>query len=145
MSASEPTVRGERGDSSISLVLIVPVIVFLLGIFIFVGRTSMAENTVVSAANAAARDASLARDAATARTAGREAALRVLDQAGTRCSSLEVTINAAGLHAALGQTATVSATVHCTADLSRIGLPGIPGSKQLRATGMSPVDQYRER
>ena len=44
-----------------------------------------------------------------------------------------------------GQAATVTATISCTARLSDIALPGLPGAKTLTASFTSPIDTYRGR
>ena len=141
MSAGE----GERGDGSVSLVIIAPVLVFFVALLLVAGRIAVAGNAVQSAAHAAARDASLSRDAGVAQGAAQTAAVRSLDQQGVRCASTQVAVDTSGLVAPLGQPGAVSATVTCVADLSSVGAPGLPGSKTLTATGVSPVDQFRQR
>jgi Flp pilus assembly protein TadG len=137
--------RGREAGEGVSLVIILPVIILILGLFLFAGRVAIAGNAVTSAANAAARDASLAREPGTARQNARQAAQRIMTQQDIACSSLSVDVDTAGLHAAVGQPATVSATVTCVANLSDIAIPGIPGSRTMSASGTSPVDMYRQR
>jgi hypothetical protein len=45
----------------------------------------------------------------------------------------------------VGETATVSVTVHCRLDLSDLSVPGVPGSRLIEATMTSPIDTWRER
>lgn len=135
----------ERGDGSVSLVIVAPALVFFVAFLLVAGRIALAGNAVQSAAHAAARDASLSRDAGMAQGAAQAAAVRALEQQGVYCTSMQVAVDTSGLVAPLGQPGTVSATVTCVADLASVGAPGLPGSKTLTATGVSPVDQFRQR
>jgi Flp pilus assembly protein TadG len=139
------TGRSEDGSSSVSFVLIAPALVLVIGFLIFAGRISIAGNVVESSAAAAARDASLARTESRSVANASDAARRVMSQQGVNCSSLNVDIDTSGLRVPLGQIGTVRATVTCHADLSDIGIPGIPGSKTLTSTASSPVDAYRQK
>jgi Flp pilus assembly protein TadG len=137
--------RREDGSSSVSFVLIAPALVFVIGFLIFAGRISIAGNVVESSAAAAARDASLARTEGGSVANASDAARRVVSQQGVNCSSINVDIDTSGLRVPLGRIGTVRATVTCLADLSDIGIPGIPGSKTLTSTASSPVDAYRQK
>jgi Flp pilus assembly protein TadG len=135
----------EVGNQSVSIVILAPILLVIIGAFFVGGRYATASNTVTSAANAAARDASLARDPATARSAGEKAAARVLAQEGTECASTQVRVDTSGFSAALGQPASVRATVVCTVSNAKMIVPGIPGAKTFTKSGSSPIDEYRER
>lgn len=137
--------RGEDGSSSVSFVIIAPALVLVIGFLIFAGRISVAGNVVESSAAAAARDASLARTEAGSVANASDAARRVMAQQGVNCSTLNVAIDTSGLRVPLGQVGTVRATVTCEANLSDIGIPGIPGTKTLTSTASSPVDAYRQK
>ena len=137
--------KSESGSSSVSFAIIAPAILLVIGFLFFAGRVSVAGNVVESAAVAAARDASLARTQAGAVSNAEGAARRVLAEQGTSCSTLTINIDTSGFRAPLGQLATVRATVTCVANLSDIGIPGIPGSKSLTSSAISPVDSYRQR
>jgi hypothetical protein len=39
----------------------------------------------------------------------------------------------------------VNVTVSCRLDLSDLAIPGVPGSRVMRATMSSPLDTWRER
>ena len=136
--------NGDRGEA-VPLVLLAPTIALIIGFLIFAGRVSLAGNAVSAAATAAARDASLARSAGGAVAAAQEAAARSLAQSGTKCTHMASEVDASGLDVPLGQIGTVSVAVRCTANLSDIGLPLIPGTKELTARASSPVDAYRQR
>jgi Flp pilus assembly protein TadG len=117
----------------------------LLLLMIAFGRVTDADGAVDSAARAAARAASLERDAGTAQSAARAAADRSLQGEGITCTTSSVDVDTGGFSLDLGVDATVTATIACTADLSDIGLPGLPGAKTLTASWSSPIDTYRGR
>jgi len=67
-----------------------------------------------------------------------------LSQDGLDCSPA-VTVNTAGFGVPVGQPAQVSATVTCTVPLGDLIVPGMPGSRTLRAFFTSPLDPFRAR
>ncbi|WP_344406866.1 TadE family protein [Streptomyces longisporus] len=136
---------GDRGSASVEVAVIAPAIIALLGLMVAFGRVTDADGAVDAAAHAAARAASLERDATSAQTQARAAADDSLSGDGVTCQSTDVTVDTSGYSLDVGQAATVSATVSCTARLSDIGLPGLPGAKTLTATFTSPIDTYRGR
>ncbi|MEU2462061.1 TadE/TadG family type IV pilus assembly protein [Streptomyces sp. NPDC012473] len=137
--------RRDRGSYSIETAVLAPVGIALLLLMLAFGRVTDAEGAVDSAARAAARAASLERDAGSAQSAARAAAERSLQGEGITCRASDVTIDTAGYSLDIGVEANVQASVACTADLSDIGLPGLPGAKTLRASWTSPIDTYRGR
>lgn len=140
-------IRGdqEAGSMSVELVILAPAIAFVILFLVVAGRVSMAGNATEAAAISAAREASLSRSTDVAQSNANAAAQVAMSQAGYDCASLTVTINDGGLNVPLGQVGTVSATISCTLNLSDIALPGLPGTKTLTSTAISPVDAYRER
>ncbi|WP_331758259.1 TadE/TadG family type IV pilus assembly protein [Streptomyces anulatus] len=137
--------RRDRGSYALETAVLAPVTIGLLLLMIAFGRVTDADGAVDSAARAAARAASLERDAGTAQSAARAAADRSLQGEGITCTTSSVDIDTAGYALDLGVDATVTATIACTADLSDIGLPGLPGAKTLTASWSSPIDTYRGR
>ncbi|MEU8708619.1 TadE/TadG family type IV pilus assembly protein [Streptomyces sp. NPDC048565] len=137
--------RRDRGSYSIETAVLAPVGIALLLLMLAFGRVTDAEGAVDSAARAAARAASLERDAGSAQSAARAAAERSLQGEGITCRASNVTIDTAGYSLDIGVEANVQASIACTADLSDIGLPGLPGAKTLRASWTSPLDTYRGR
>ncbi|MFE4258250.1 TadE/TadG family type IV pilus assembly protein [Streptomyces sp. NPDC056883] len=137
--------RGDRGSYSVETVILAPAIIGLMLLMIAFGRVTDASGAVESAARAAARAASLERDAGTAQAAGSAAAARSLTGEGIRCASSSVSVDTSGYSLDLGQDATVRVTVSCTAPLGEIGLPGLPGSRTLQSSWTSPIDSYRGR
>lgn len=137
--------RRDDGSMSAELVLLAP---FLLAVALFViacGRIALTDISVQNAANAAARDASLSRTAEAAQANANASAVNSINVADLNCTPLSVSIDSSGINVALGQVGTVSATVTCTLNLSDIALPGLPGTKVITSTAVSPVDPYRER
>lgn len=137
--------RIDRGSAALETAVIAPVIIALLGLMIAFGRVIDADGAVDAAAHAAARAASLERDAPSAESQARAAAEDSLNGDGITCQTNDVTVDTSGFALDVGQAATVTATISCTARLSDIGLPGLPGAKTLTATFTSPIDTYRGR
>lgn len=98
-----------------------------------------------SAAEDAAREASIHRTAAAAQSAAQSAATESLEDQGIKCASTSVNINTGGLSVPVGQVGTVTVSVTCTVNLADLLLPGVPGAKTLASTATSVVDQYRQR
>ncbi|WP_330279141.1 pilus assembly protein [Streptomyces sp. NBC_00569] len=136
---------GDRGSYALETAVLAPVLIVILGLMIAFGRVTDAEGAVDSAAHAAARAASLERDAANAQSQAQDAVTRSLDGEGITCRTSNVTLNTGGYAAGVGEASTVTATISCTANLSDIAVPGLPGSKTLTASWTSPIDTYRAR
>ncbi|MGQ4732608.1 TadE/TadG family type IV pilus assembly protein [Streptomyces sp. Ju416(a)] len=137
--------RRDRGSYSLETAILAPVMISLLLMMVAFGRVTEADGAVDSAARAAARAASLERDAGSAQNAARAAADRSLHGEGITCTVSSVEVDTGGFSLDLGVDAMVTATIACTANLSDIGLPGLPGAKTLTASWSSPIDTYRGR
>ncbi|WP_327391117.1 pilus assembly protein [Streptomyces microflavus] len=137
--------RRDQGSYALETAILAPAMISLLLLMIAFGRVIDADGAVDSAARAAARAASLERDAGTAQSAAQAAADRSLQGEGITCTASSVDIDTGGFSLDLGVDATVQATIACTANLSDIGLPGLPGAKTLTASWSSPIDTYRGR
>ncbi|MET8747250.1 TadE/TadG family type IV pilus assembly protein [Streptomyces sp. NPDC004728] len=137
--------RRDQGSYSVETAVLAPVMIGLLLLMIAFGRVTDADGAVDSAARAAARAASLERDAGNAQAQAQAAATRSLQGEGITCRTSSVVVDTAGYALDIGVEANVTATVACTADLSDIGLPGLPGAKTLTASWTSPIDTYRGR
>ncbi|WP_043242343.1 TadE/TadG family type IV pilus assembly protein [Streptomyces violaceusniger] len=137
--------RRDRGSYAVETAVLAPVLIGILGLMIAFGRIADADGAVDSAARAAARAASLERDAGTAQAEAQSAATHSLDGDGVTCQTSSVTVDTSGYALDVGEEASVTATISCTANLSDIGLPGLPGSKTLTASWTSPIDTYRGR
>jgi Flp pilus assembly protein TadG len=131
--------RPDEGTTSVELVLVAPVFLAALLLVVGLGRIVEAEGRVQGAARDAARAASVARSAASAAEAAREAAAVNLEERGVSCTAFEVLVDTTNFRPG-GQ---VRVSVACTADLSGLGLSGLPGSKTLRSEATAPLEQYR--
>jgi Flp pilus assembly protein TadG len=137
--------RSDRGAATVELTLVVPALVLVLGLLVAGGRIWFARTVVTSAAQSAARAASLARTPGTAAADGQDAGRASLTTAGLRCGSASVQVQTAAFAVPAGTPATVLATVRCTVPLADVSLPGLPGSLALEGQGAAALDTYRSR
>lgn len=139
----------DRGSAALELVILGPVLLFLLGLVIAAGRTSIAQGSVDAAARDAARQASISRTPAAAQAAALASARRALRHDAIDCNPV-VTVQTgrrpgSGFGVPAGQPASVSAQVTCVVSLSDLMVPGMPGSRTLTAKFTSPLDPFRAR
>ncbi|WP_020123811.1 TadE/TadG family type IV pilus assembly protein [Streptomyces canus] len=139
------SIRSDEGSAAIEAAILLPALIMFLCMAIAGGRIVTSGAKIDSAAEDAAREASIHRTAAAAQGAAQSAAAESLADQGIECASTSVSINTGGLSVPVGQVGTVSATVTCTVNLSDLLLPGVPGAKTLTSTATSVVDQYRQR
>ncbi len=137
--------RGERGSVSVELALLAPALLLLVSFAVFAGRTQIAEGAVEEAARAAAREASLARDAGTAAALAGAQAERTLAAQDLRCQDTSVAVDTAGFSAPSGQPGDVTVTITCVVGMADLLAPGLPGAVTVEAVFTSPIDAYRER
>ena len=130
---------------SVELALLAPALLLLLSFAVFAGRTQIAEGAVREAARSAAREASLARDPATAAALAGAQAERTLAAQNLRCQRTTVDVDTAGFQAPLGQPGDVTVSITCVVGMADLLAPGLPGSVTVEASFLSPVDAYRER
>ena len=135
----------EQGAVSVELALLAPALLLLVSFAVVAGRTQVAEGAVAEAARAAAREASLARDAVTAAALAGAQADRTLAAQDLRCQSTSVDIDTTGFQAPLGQPGDVTVSITCVVGMADLLAPGLPGSVTVEASFTSPVDAYRER
>lgn len=135
----------DRGSYAVETAVLLAVVFAVIGLGIAFGRISIADGTVDTAARAGARAASLDRDPGAAQSDADTAARASLEQAGTSCTNVQVAVDTAGFAIPVGQPASVTVTVTCTAQLSDIGVPGLPGSKRISSHFTSTLDMYRAR
>ncbi|MGW7570797.1 TadE/TadG family type IV pilus assembly protein [Streptomyces tendae] len=140
-----PRVRSDEGSAAIEAAIILPALIMFLCMAIAGGRIVISGAKIDSAAEDAAREASIHRTAASAQGAAQAAASESLKDQGITCTSTSVNINTGGLNVPVSQVGTVTVTVTCTVNLSDLLLPGVPGAKTLTSTATSVVDQYRQR
>lgn len=137
--------KDDRGSYSLEVAVLTPALIALMLLMVAFGRVTDAQGAVDAAARAAARAASLERSAGAAQSEAQEAAALSLSRDGVNCHASSVTVDTSGYALTVGQEASVTATIACTANLSDIGLPGLPGAKTLKASWTSPIDTYRTR
>ncbi|GHA51557.1 MULTISPECIES: TadE/TadG family type IV pilus assembly protein [Streptomyces] len=137
--------RSDEGSAAIEAAVILPSLIMFLCLAIAGGRIVTSGAKIDSAAEDAAREASIHRTAAAAQGAAQSAAAESLNDQGITCASTSVRVNTGGLSVPVGQVGTVTVTVTCTVNLSDLLLPGMPGAKTLTSTATSVVDQYRQR
>ncbi len=137
--------RGERGSVSIELALLAPALLLLVSFAVFAGRSQVAEGAVAEAARTAAREASLARDPATAAALAGAQAERTLAAQDLRCQDTSVAVDTAGFSAPSGQPGDVTVTITCVVGMADLLAPGLPGAVTVEAVFTSPIDAYRER
>ena len=135
----------EQGSVSVELALLAPALLLLLSFAVVAGRTQIAENAVAEAARAAAREASLARDAPTAAALAGAQAEGTLAAQDLRCERTTIEVDTAGFQAPPGQPGDVSVSITCVVGMADLLAPGLPGSVSVEASFTSPVDAYRER
>ena len=137
--------RSDEGSVAIEAAIVLPSLIMFLCLAIAGGRLVTSGAKIDSAAEDAAREASIHRTAAAAQSAAQTAAAESLNDQGITCTSTSVSINTGGLSVPVGQVGTVTVTVTCTVNLSDLLLPGVPGARTLTSTATSVVDQYRQR
>ncbi|WP_371666389.1 pilus assembly protein [Streptomyces sp. NBC_00289] len=136
--------RSDAGSAAIETAIILPLLIMFLCLAIAGGRIVTSGAKIDSAAQDAAREASIHRTAGSAQSAAQAAAAESLSDQGIACASTSVRIDTGGLSVPVGQVGTVSVTVMCSVHLSDLLLPGVPGTRRLVSTATSVVDQYRE-
>ena len=135
----------DDGNAALELVVLAPVLLFLLGLVVAAGRTSIAQGAVDAAARDAARQASISLTPGAAQAAALSSAKAALGQDGLDCDPQVLVSTTQFDTVPVGQPATVTATVSCQVPLSDLVVPGLPGSRTLRFTFTSPLDPFRER
>lgn len=136
--------QSDRGNVTLEAVIIAPVLIMLAGVIIAAGRVMIAGGSIEAAARDAARQASLARDPASARTQALASAQAALRNEGLQCTP-SVQVDTSGFGRRVGTPAVVRVNIACTVHLSDLVVAGMPGSRSLRASAISPIDPYRGR
>ncbi|MFD2027393.1 TadE/TadG family type IV pilus assembly protein [Promicromonospora aerolata] len=137
--------RPERGNVAINTAVVFPMLLLIGLLLVMAGRLVLAEGVVQSAANEAARAASISRTVSMADTQARSTATSTLVNSGVRCASTSVDPATDAFALPLGTVGTITVRVECVVPLRDLGLPGAPGSRTISATGTSVLDAYRGR
>lgn len=135
----------ERGSVTLELAILAPALILLLGLLVLGGRVEVAASAVEQATAAAARAASLERSVAAAQIAAESAVDRETAARDIRCGTTTVEVDASGLTAPLGTSASVTVRASCTVTMTDLAVPGLPGSRTITAEATSAVDRYRTR
>lgn len=135
----------ESGQSTISAMIMIPALLLIGGLVLVGGRLALASGAVQSAANEAARAASISRTAPIAQGQATSTAQSTLNNSGVKCSRTSVEPALGAFTLPVGQSGPITVTVTCVVPLADLALPGIPGSKTMTATGTSVLDAYRGR
>lgn len=138
--------RAERGSAApaLELIVITPALILLVLFGIAAGRASTGTSRVQQAAAAAARAATQHNTPDQATFAANQVATDSLAEAGVDCRQLRITVDTTGFATPPGQPAHITVTVHCVVSWSDLALPGWPGSHDVTAAGVSPLDAERE-
>jgi Flp pilus assembly protein TadG len=129
----------DHGSAAAELVLITPLLMLMLLLTVAAGRLVQARLQVDSAAQQAARAASLARDPATAAADATATAAAALASEDLTCGGLAVSTDTGDFQPG-GQ---VAVQVSCTVSLSGLALLHLPGSQTLTSRFTAPIDLYR--
>lgn len=139
-------VRRERGSAALEMAVIMPLFVVLFTTAVVLGRVSHALSAVEMAAYDGARTASLARDGVTARDRAADTVGEHLSDEGYSCvDGPAVSVDTTGFAAEVGTPASVTVTVTCRVTYADIDLLGVPADREITASFVSPLDQYRVR
>lgn len=134
--------RGDRGDSLVSVLMLMPVLVMMLELVVVGGRVAATQADVQAAAREAARDASIAQSWSSASTAMNAAVDTALADKGFSCTSHDQYFGAE-THFYADANGRVEIVVNCTVDLSDLGFLPVPGSHTVTARATEPIDRYR--
>ena len=136
--------RDDRGSESVELAILLPIGVLILAMLVIGARIALAGDRISGVAGIAARDASLARSADAAAQLAISSATTALTSANLHCTNVQVTADTSGFAAPAGIQASITVKVWCTVDLSDVGVVGLPGSRTLTDTAISPLDPARD-
>lgn len=130
---------GNRGSATIEITLAAPVLVGFLLFVVLCGRLVSVQLDVDAAAHAAARAASLSRTVPAARTQARTMATQTLGERHVSCLHPAINIDTDNLTPG----GTVTVTIACTVPMADLVGLGVPGSRNVSATAVSPIDVWR--
>lgn len=129
----------ERGAMAVELAVLAPILIAFMLLVVFAGRVAQVEADVRSAAQEAARAASLRASPAGAETAAQAVVDQNLSTTGLACGGVNLVVDTTDLRSG-GQ---VGVTLRCTTSFSDLAVLGVPGSREFSATAVEVVDTYR--
>lgn len=131
---------GERGSVATEFAIVMAAILLgFVALAIYGGRVVQAENDVQSAAQEAARAATLERDPAAADAAARTVATANLTHSGVSCPTPTVTVDLSRFEPG-GQ---VTVAIVCRTSFADLGSLGVARSRSFHATATEVIDTYR--
>jgi Flp pilus assembly protein TadG len=129
----------DRGSAAAEMVLLTPLLMLFLFLIVAAGRLVQARLEVDSAAQQAARAASLARDPASAAADATATAQSALASQHLTCDPMTVTPDLSDFTPG----GLVTVQVSCTVSLAGLALLHVSGAETLTSTFSSPIDVYR--
>jgi Flp pilus assembly protein TadG len=134
----------DRGSEPVSLAILAPVMILLLGLMVLGGRIAIASSSISGVAGNAARDASIARTAPQAVQIAKSTAQASLLAQNLHCEGAsDVVVDTSGFSSPPGIPASIQVDVTCVVSFSDIGMAGLPGVRTLHDHATSPLDPYR--
>jgi Flp pilus assembly protein TadG len=131
--------RADDGSVTVQTVFAIPVLISVLLFVVLCGRLVETRLRVDSAAQDAARAASLARSSHEAQNAARSAVAGDLGRGGLNCSTYTVSVDITDFRPG----GAVRVSVRCAALMSGLTGLGLPGVVGVASHAASPIDQYR--
>lgn len=132
--------RSDAGSITTEMAVVMAVFFSTLMLLpVFAGRVAQAEGEVQSAAQEAARAATLTGDAGTADAVARQVAASNLQAAGVSCSTFNVTVNVSDFVPG----GYVAVAISCVADFGDLTSLGVPGSRTFTGQATEIIDVYR--
>jgi len=129
----------DDGSVTVQTVFAIPVLISVLLFVILCGRLVETRLRVDSAAQDAARAASLARSSQEAQNAAHSAVAGDLGHGGLNCSTYTVNVDITDFRPG----GAVRVSVRCAALMSGLTGLGLPGAVGVASHAASPIDQYR--
>ncbi|MEZ5230279.1 MAG: TadE/TadG family type IV pilus assembly protein [Acidimicrobiales bacterium] len=130
----------ERGSVATEFAIVMAAVLLgFVALTIYGGRVVQAENDVRSAAQEAARAASLEGTPAAADAAARSVAVANLSRSGVSCPTPVVAVDLARF----GPGGDVTVTITCTASFGDVGSLGVADSRAFTASATEVIDRYR--
>jgi Flp pilus assembly protein TadG len=130
--------RDEDGTLAVEAAIVAPVLLVLMLLVVYAGRSAHTDADVRSAAARAARAASLTGDVTPAETAASEIAAANLATAGIVCRTTDIAV-AADIRAG----GTVTVQIGCEVSNADLAMLAVPGTRWSTATATQVVDTYR--
>jgi Flp pilus assembly protein TadG len=134
----------DSGSAALETVILAPPMLAFIAFAVIGMRIEVAAGAIEAAAHDAARSASISRNAVEAQANAGATANASLSNQGLSCEP-EVVVNTSQFALEVGTPATVTVQVTCTVTFADIAAPGMPGSRTVQATFVSPIDWYRAR